>query len=124
MLLVFLFYLSAFAQLEFSDTYFGIKRSTEYISKQSKGVSISSILDSIITQYITSENIPGATGLIFNRYGDVTWSGNYGFRNIEQQLPVEDSTLFFMGSISKTFVATAIMQLWENGLIDLRRKYQ
>jgi CubicO group peptidase (beta-lactamase class C family) len=86
----------------------------------SKPALIDSIqLDSIITEYIASENIPGATGLIFKSDGEIIWSGKYGLRNLEHQLPVEDSTLFLMASISKTFVATAIMQLWQSGLINL-----
>ena len=79
----------------------------------------SSYLDSIITQYMISEHIPGATGLIFKKDGEIIWSANFGYKNLENQLPVEDSTLFLMASVSKTFAATAIMQLWENGLIDL-----
>jgi CubicO group peptidase (beta-lactamase class C family) len=109
----------SFAQFEFSDSYLHTKISKGQITNSYYGTLNSSILDSIITDYITSEHIPGATGLIFNEDGDVLWSGNYGYKNLQNQLPVEDSTYFLMASISKTFIATAIMQLWEKGIINL-----
>lgn len=108
-----------FAQLE----YFNNKQySKVFVEQRIDAFNVnldSSMLDSIITQYLISEHIPGATGLIFKKNGETIWSGNFGYRNLENQLPVEDSTLFLMASVSKTFVATAIMQLWENGLINL-----
>ena len=39
--------------------------------------------------------------------------------NIEQKKSVTDSTLFCIASISKTITATAVMQLWEQGLFEL-----
>jgi len=114
--ILFLFLINSFAQHE------RVVRSTSEQRKYdfSKPALIDSTqLDSIITEYIASENIPGATGLIFKSNGEIIWSGKYGYRNLEYQLPVEDSTLFLMASISKTFVATAIMQLWQSGLINL-----
>ncbi len=76
------------------------------------------MLDSIIFDYQNKELIPGIASLIVKN-DNVIWDKNYGHRNLQLQLPVEDSTLFLMASISKTFMATAIMQLWENGLIEL-----
>ena len=108
-----------FAQFEFSDSYIQTKISEGQIKNSFQSKINSSILDSIITGYITSENIPGAAGLIFDEDGDILWSGNFGYKNLQYQLPVEDSTYFLMASISKTFIATAIMQLWEKGIINL-----
>ena len=34
-------------------------------------------------------------------------------------MPVSDSTMFMLASVSKTVTATALMQLWEQDLIDL-----
>ena len=114
-----LFQVNAFAQLELLNNKQQQKISSEQLIDALNANLDSLMLDSIFTEYITSENIPGATGLIVNKNGDIMWSGNYGYRNLELQLPVEDSTMFLVASISKTFVATAIMQLWENGLINL-----
>lgn len=115
--ILFLSLINSFAQYEGLERSSGVEREKNYFSKPA--LIDSTQLDSIITEYIASENIPGATGLIFKSDGEIIWSGKYGYRNLEFQLPVEDSTLFLMASISKTFVATAIMQLWQSGLINL-----
>jgi CubicO group peptidase (beta-lactamase class C family) len=44
---------------------------------------------------------------------------NYGVTSIENPLPVNRNTLFQSGSTGKTFTATALMRLVEQGLIDL-----
>jgi CubicO group peptidase (beta-lactamase class C family) len=49
----------------------------------------------------------------------IVWIGNYGYANIELGLEATENTVFSIGSISKTFVANAAMQLWENGYLDL-----
>ncbi len=77
------------------------------------------MLDSIIIAYKNSQSIPGIATMIIKE-NEIIWNKNYGYRNLQNQLPVEDSTLFLMASVSKTFVATAVMQLWENGMIDLQ----
>ena len=43
----------------------------------------------------------------------------YGFANRDAQLPVEETTLFEIGSISKHFLAVVFMQLAAEGRIDL-----
>jgi CubicO group peptidase (beta-lactamase class C family) len=44
---------------------------------------------------------------------------SHGVANIESATPVSEDTVFRIGSITKTFTAVAVMQLWEQGLIDL-----
>jgi len=116
---IILFQISALAQLEFGEAFIYSKVWHRDLNRNVFRKANSYNLDSIITQYLAAENIPGATGLIFRKNVGIIWSGNFGYRNLENQLPVEDSTLFLMASISKTFLATAIMQMWEKGLINL-----
>lgn len=62
--------------------------------------------------------IPGvAIGIVDN--GAVTTRG-LGLANVEEPLPVTDHTVFPIASISKTFAATAMMRLVEQGKVDLR----
>jgi CubicO group peptidase (beta-lactamase class C family) len=62
--------------------------------------------------------IPGvALGIVAD--GTVTVRG-LGITNIEDPLPVTAHTVFPIASISKTFTATAMMRLVEQGKIDLR----
>ena len=68
--------------------------------------------------------IPGvAIGIVDN--GTITTRG-LGITNVEEALPVTDHTVFPIASISKTFAATAMMRLVEQGKVDLKdpvRKY-
>lgn len=49
------------------------------------------------------------------------WTGQAGDNG--SGIAISDSTVFYAGSTTKTFIATRIMQLWENGLIDLDASY-
>ena len=52
--------------------------------------------------------------------GKVTFSKGYGFQDLEGRIPVDPAkTLFRPGSISKLFVWVAVMQMVEQGNIDL-----
>ena len=68
--------------------------------------------------------VPGvAVGIVDN--GVITTRG-LGITNVEDPLPVTDHTVFPIASISKTFAATAMMRLVEQGKVDLKapvRKY-
>lgn len=43
----------------------------------------------------------------------------YGYANIESQLKADDETVYEWGSISKLLTWVSVMQLWEEGKIDL-----
>jgi len=52
--------------------------------------------------------------------GEVLFKSGYGFADLEARVPADpDRSLFRIASISKTFVWTAIMQLYEQGILDL-----
>ena len=62
--------------------------------------------------------IPGvALGILES--GRVTLRG-FGVTSVEDPLPITDHTVFPIASISKTFAATAMMRLVEQGKVDLR----
>jgi CubicO group peptidase (beta-lactamase class C family) len=69
-------------------------------------------------------HVPGvAIGILDN--GTITTRG-LGVTNLEDPLPVNDHTVFPIASISKTFAATMMMRLVEQGKVDLQapvRKY-
>jgi CubicO group peptidase (beta-lactamase class C family) len=68
--------------------------------------------------------VPGvAIGIL--QQGSVTVRG-FGVTSVDDPLPVTEHTVFPIASISKTFAATAMMRLVEQGKVDLRapvRKY-
>ncbi|PYM23117.1 MAG: serine hydrolase [Candidatus Rokuibacteriota bacterium] len=49
----------------------------------------------------------------------LAWSYGYGLADVSRRIPMTDTTLMNVGSVSKTVTATAIMQLWEAGRLDL-----
>lgn len=58
-----------------------------------------------------------AIGIV--KEGEVLLARGFGKRNLETGEPVTAQSLFHLASVSKSFVATAIMQLWESGQLDL-----
>lgn len=76
-------------------------------------------LDSIIISKMDANHIPGLAALITTKENGIIWKRNYGYANVELNRSVEDSTLFLIASMSKTILATAIMQFWEADSFDL-----
>ena len=75
-------------------------------------------LDTFIIDTMDEYHIPGLSASIV-RNGSFLWTESYGYANISQSVYVQDTTLFILASIAKTIVATAIMQLYEQGFFDL-----
>lgn len=75
-------------------------------------------LDHILTEFTQKEAIPGlAVGIVQD--SRILYTKGFGVKSILSQEPVDERTLFHQASISKTLVATAIMQLVERGMIQL-----
>ncbi|PST83554.1 serine hydrolase [Pedobacter yulinensis] len=51
--------------------------------------------------------------------GKLVYTGSFGWKNREQQLPLKDQDIFRIASISKSFSATSIMQLADAGKVSL-----
>jgi CubicO group peptidase (beta-lactamase class C family) len=62
--------------------------------------------------------IPGA-GIALVRLNGVEWAGGVGVADRDAKTPVTADTHFRAGSISKTFVAAALVQMYEDGELDL-----
>ena len=58
-----------------------------------------------------------AVGVVRN--GSLEFFHGHGVADIGSKTPVTEDTVFRIASISKTFTAIAVMQLWEQGLVDL-----
>jgi CubicO group peptidase (beta-lactamase class C family) len=76
-------------------------------------------MDRQIKNWMEKRNVPGLAACIVK--GDrIVWSNGYGMANMTTQMPfTPDQTLFQIASITKTFTATAIMQLRDQGLFKL-----
>lgn len=78
-------------------------------------------IDADLRTYIEAErdrlHIPGvAVGIV---HGNDEWFTGFGVTNVEAPAPVDEATIFQIGSNTKTYLATAIMCEVEAGRIDL-----
>jgi CubicO group peptidase (beta-lactamase class C family) len=53
------------------------------------------------------------------RDGEPTWFHDHGVSDVTSAAPITPDTVFRVGSLTKTFTAVAVMQLWEQGRVDL-----
>jgi len=75
-------------------------------------------LETFILASMNTLHIPGLSArAVYD--GRVIWSGDYGHMDIANDRAPTDSSLFYLASISKTFVGVALMQLWEQGFFEL-----
>lgn len=77
------------------------------------------LMDRIIPLHQKDYHLPGAV-VVLVKDGEIVLSEGYGYADIEKERLVSvDETLFRVGSVSKLFVWTSVMQLVEQGKIDL-----
>jgi CubicO group peptidase (beta-lactamase class C family) len=77
-------------------------------------------LDQYIARHMRETGAPGLTLALANREGLIRVS-TYGFADTKAGLRVVPETMFEIGSISKSFVALALLQLHEEGKLDLNK---
>src|SRR5699024_10409809 len=80
---------------------------------------IAESVDELMEEKVTEANIPNAAvSIVFD--GEIIFEKGYGFADIESETPVNPETsLFRIGLISKLMTWTAVMQLVEQGKLDL-----
>src|SRR5215207_1106487 len=89
------------------------------ISNQSLRHAIETKLVPIVEAVTSSYDLAGlALGIVSG--GEILLAQGFGKRNVETGEPVTPHSLFHMASVSKPFVATAMMQLVEADMIDLQ----
>ncbi len=82
---------------------------------------LEAFFDGFVPVELQRDDIAGAVVLVV-KDGSVLFAKGYGYSDVKSKKPVTvDATLFRPGSISKTFTWTAVMQLVEQGKIDLDR---
>ena len=82
---------------------------------------VHAFLDGFVPMQLEREDIAGAVVLVV-KDGAIFFAKGYGYSDVDKKTPVTvDATLFRPGSISKLFTWTAVMQLVEQGKLDLDR---
>ncbi len=80
---------------------------------------LTAFLDEVMTAHLEAYAIPGAVVAVVQD-GEVAVARGYGYADIENRIPVDpETTLFRTASVTKLFTYTAIMQLVEDGRLDL-----
>ena len=78
-------------------------------------------IDSIVLKAMDENKIVGISlGIV--KDGKILYTRGYGTKEIGKSSTIDSTTNFLTCSISKLFTATAIMQLVEQGKIDIRKK--
>ena len=79
------------------------------------------LLDSLIVPGLAKYHIPGMVIAIV-RDSDLVLAKGYGYADVERKIPFDpDSTVIRIASVSKLFTATAVLQLVDQGVLDMHQ---
>lgn len=76
-------------------------------------------LDGYIAGYMTAMNAPGLTLGLTDSSKTLRTAG-YGFADVDKRIAVNERHLFQIGSITKSFVALVLLQMRDEGKLDLQ----
>ena len=80
---------------------------------------LEAFLDGLLAKQLTDYQIAGAAVSVV-KDGKLFFAKGYGYADLANKIPVDpERTIFSLGSIGKTFTWTAVMQLAEQGKLDL-----
>jgi serine beta-lactamase-like protein LACTB len=75
-------------------------------------------IEAAVSKFMASTHVPGVSVAVVEN-GAYEWASGFGFADLENNVPSSEHTLFRLASTSKSLTATATMQLWERGHLDL-----
>jgi CubicO group peptidase (beta-lactamase class C family) len=87
-------------------------------AQQKNDQQITEGFDKILSEQFKADE-PGATVLVARR-GEVIYKKAFGMANLELNVPMKADNVFRIASITKQFTAVAILQLMEQGKLDLQ----
>jgi CubicO group peptidase (beta-lactamase class C family) len=76
------------------------------------------IFDKWAEQHIAHRNVPGLSiAVVYDQ--EIVWAKGYGYIDLETKTPSTPATVYRIGSITKLFTSTAILQLRDQGKLRL-----
>jgi CubicO group peptidase (beta-lactamase class C family) len=75
-------------------------------------------IDAEVERLMTRADVKGLAIAVIDD-GDVSYVAAYGFRNVDAELPLETDTVMYGASLTKTAFAYMVLQLVDEGLLDL-----
>lgn len=85
------------------------------------GMPVSERVDVLVKAWMQDRHVPGLA-LAVIRDGKIAKLQSYGLANIETGTPVTDESVFMVASLSKQFIATAVLLLQQEGRLSLDDK--
>jgi CubicO group peptidase (beta-lactamase class C family) len=75
-------------------------------------------IEALVSAEMARLKIPGLSVAVVSG-GRLQWSGGFGMADVENKVAGKPSTVYRLASVSKPITATAVMQLFERGKVDL-----
>jgi serine beta-lactamase-like protein LACTB, mitochondrial len=93
---------------------------TTSVSRAQSGISVERRMqiEYTVNKFMATSGVPGISVAVVEN-GEYEWSGGFGMADLENFVPATAHTLYRLASISKPITATAALQLWQRGKLDL-----
>ena len=76
------------------------------------------VFDKWVEQHIAHRNVPGLSiAVVYDQ--EIVWAEGYGYSDLETKTPATPATVYRIGSVTKLFTSTAILQLRDQGKLRL-----
>lgn len=95
---------------------------TNLFARPQAETGVSNRLDNLYGTFFKKGGVGSA--VLVAKGGRIIYEKGFGMADLEESLPVRSDTVFRIGSITKQFTAIAILQLYEQGKLDLNDEIQ
>ncbi len=75
-------------------------------------------VDETILDLMKKHSVVGLSAAVVSN-NEVVWSNGYGWSDLEREIPVKETSIFRVASITKVVIATGLMQQYEQGKFQL-----
>ena len=75
-------------------------------------------IESAVAKFMSTTHVPGLSVSVVEN-GQYEWAAGFGLADAENNSPASEHTLYRLASISKSLTATAALELYERGQLDL-----
>ncbi|MDR2932928.1 MAG: beta-lactamase family protein, partial [Oscillospiraceae bacterium] len=92
---------------------------TAFAQTTARGPDFEAVTDQYMEKVLSEYHVAGAAVSVV-KDGEVLFQKGYGYADLEDNVPVNgETTAFQIASVTKLFTATAVMQMVEQGALDL-----
>jgi CubicO group peptidase (beta-lactamase class C family) len=119
-----IFWLTCLSCGQSNSSFYGFPRPLAPVTKNKiseKYKVLSTRIDSVFNQMVALGGFNGS--VIVSKEGEIIYQKAFGIADRENNIPVTDSTMFQLASVSKVITATSVLMLLEKGLIKLEDSF-